>query len=55
MTTKGELYQQISDAVVAFEEKTVGELAQRSLDEGYDPVETIFEGISTGMGGYDNA
>lgn len=49
MTTKKELYQQIRDALVAFEEKTVGELAQRSLDEGYDPVETIFEGLSTGM------
>jgi corrinoid protein of di/trimethylamine methyltransferase len=49
MTTKEELYQQIRDALVAFEEKTVEELAQRSLDEGYDPVETIFEGLSTGM------
>jgi corrinoid protein of di/trimethylamine methyltransferase len=49
MTTKEILYRQIRDAVVAFEEKTVGELAQRSLDEGYDPVETIFEGISAGM------
>jgi corrinoid protein of di/trimethylamine methyltransferase len=49
MTIKEELYQQLSDAVVAFEEEKVGELARKSLDEGYDPVETIFEGISTGM------
>jgi corrinoid protein of di/trimethylamine methyltransferase len=49
MTTKEELYQQIRDAVVAFEEEKVGELTQRSLDEGYDPVETIFEGLSSGM------
>ncbi len=49
MTAKEALYQQIRDAVVAFEEEKVGELAQRSLDEGYDPVETIFEGLSTGM------
>jgi corrinoid protein of di/trimethylamine methyltransferase len=49
MTAKEELYQQIRDAVVAFEEEKVGELTQRSLDEGYDPVETIFEGLSAGM------
>ena len=49
MTVKEELYRQIRDAVVAFEEEKVGELTQRSLDEGYDPVETIFEGLSSGM------
>ena len=49
MTTKEVLYQQIRDAVVAFEEEKVGALAQQSLDEGYDPVETIFEGLSAGM------
>jgi corrinoid protein of di/trimethylamine methyltransferase len=49
MTTREELYLQIRDAVVAFEEEKVETLAQRSLDEGYDPVETIFEGLSKGM------
>jgi corrinoid protein of di/trimethylamine methyltransferase len=49
MTTKEVLYQQIRDAVVAFEEEKVGELARQSLDKGYDPVETIFEGLSAGM------
>jgi corrinoid protein of di/trimethylamine methyltransferase len=49
MTTKEALYQQMREAVVAFEEEKVGELAQQSLDEGFDPVETIFEGLSAGM------
>ena len=49
MTTKKALYQEIRDAVVASEEEEVGKLAQQSLDEGFDPVETIFEGLSAGM------
>ncbi len=49
MTKHDLLYKQLSDAVVAFEEEKVGELAQRSLDEGCDPVETIFAGLSAGM------
>jgi corrinoid protein of di/trimethylamine methyltransferase len=46
---KEELYKQISDAVVAFEEDKVRELSQKSLDEGLDPVETIVKGLSSGM------
>ncbi len=46
---KEEVYKQISDAVVAFEEDKVRELSQRSLDEGLDPVETIVTGLSAGM------
>jgi corrinoid protein of di/trimethylamine methyltransferase len=49
MTAKEELYQQIRDAVVAFEEEKVEALTRKSMDEGYDPVETIFEGLSKGM------
>lgn len=49
MTNKEELYKQISDAVVAFEEEKVRELSRRSLDEGLDPVETIVKGLSAGM------
>ena len=49
MTSKEELYGQIRDAVVAFEEERVKDLARKSLDEGYDPVETIVKGLSSGM------
>ena len=44
-----ELYGQIKDAVVAFDEERVKALARRSLDEGCDPAETIVKGISSGM------
>lgn len=49
MTTREALYRQMCDAVVAFEEENVAELARRSLDEGYDPLQTILEGLSAGM------
>jgi corrinoid protein of di/trimethylamine methyltransferase len=49
MVSKGELHKELSDAVVKFEEYRARELAQRSLVLGYDPVETILEGLSAGM------
>ena len=49
MTTKEELYKEICDAVVAFEEEKVAELAQKSLEQGCDPLQTILEGLSAGM------
>ena len=49
MTNREELYGQIREAVVAFEEERVKDLARKSLDEGCDPVETIVKGLSSGM------
>jgi corrinoid protein of di/trimethylamine methyltransferase len=49
MTDKDELYKLIIDAVVAFDEEKVKELARKSLEEGCDPVETIVKGLSSGM------
>ena len=49
MVSKGELYKELSDAVVKFEEDRARELAKRSMELGFDPVETILEGLSAGM------
>lgn len=49
MANKAELFKQLSDAVVKFEEERARELARISLELGYDPVETILEGLSAGM------
>ncbi len=49
MAEKEELYKNIVDAVVKFEEDTVRSLAEKSLELGYNPVETILEGLSAGM------
>jgi corrinoid protein of di/trimethylamine methyltransferase len=49
MVSKGELHKELVDAVVKFEEDRARELAQRSIELGYNPVETILEGLSAGM------
>lgn len=49
MAAKEELYKNIIDAIVKFEEETVKTLAEKSLELGYDPVETILKGLSAGM------
>jgi len=43
------LYIQMSEAVVKFEEERVAELAEKSLEMGLDPVETILHALSAGM------
>jgi corrinoid protein of di/trimethylamine methyltransferase len=49
MSDRDELYKSMSDAVVAFDEEKVRELARRSLQEGCDPAESIVKGLSSGM------
>ena len=47
--SKEELYQAMADAVVNLKIKDAAPLAQQALDEGYDPVEAINEGLVKGM------
>ena len=49
MATKDELHKQLSDGVVNYEEEQVKEAAQNALDEGYDPLEAIMDGLAAGM------
>jgi corrinoid protein of di/trimethylamine methyltransferase len=49
MVSKQELYKGMAESVVKFEEDKVKTLAEKSLELGYDPVETILEGLSAGM------
>lgn len=49
MMDKKKLYIQMSEAVVKFEEERVAELAEKSLEMGLDPVETILHALSAGM------
>ena len=49
MTTKEELCKQLSDGVVEYEEEQVKEAAQQILDEGYEPLEAIMDGLAAGM------
>ncbi len=49
MIIKEDLYKQMSDAVVEFNEDKVKDLAQVSIDLSLDPVETILNGLSKGM------
>ena len=47
--SKEELYQALADSVVNLKIKDAAPLAQQALDEGYDPVEAINEGLVKGM------
>jgi len=49
MMDREKLYIQMSEAVVKFEEERVAELAEKSLEMGLDPVETILHALSAGM------
>ncbi len=49
MGEKETLYKQLGEAVVAFEEEKVAQLARASLEAGCDPLETILKGLSAGM------
>lgn len=49
MTTKEELHKQLSDSVVQYDEEAVKTAAQGILEEGYDPLEAIMEGLAAGM------
>lgn len=49
MVEKGELYRQLHEGVVKYDEDMVREAAQRVLEEGYDPLEAIMDGLAAGM------
>jgi corrinoid protein of di/trimethylamine methyltransferase len=49
MATKEELHEKLKQAVIDFEEDPVIEGAQQVLDEGYDPLEAIMDGLAAGM------
>jgi len=49
MATKEELLKELADGVVEYEEDQVKEAAQKVLDEGYDPMDAIMDGLAAGM------
>ncbi len=49
MATKAELFQQLADAVVEYDEDRVKELATSVIDNGHDPLEAIMDGLAQGM------
>lgn len=46
---KQELYKKLQKAVVEFDEDGVKTLCEKSLELGFDPVETILDGVAAGM------
>ena len=49
MATKEELHEKLKQGVIDFEEEPVIEGSQQILDEGYDPLEAIMDGLAAGM------
>lgn len=49
MATKEELHAKLKDGVVEYEEDTVKDASQAVLDEGYDALEAIMNGLAAGM------
>lgn len=49
MGAKEELYKKLQEAVVEFDEDGVKKLSEQSLEAGYDPIETILDGVAAGM------
>ena len=49
MAAKEELFEKLKNGVVEYQEEEVQEAAQAVLDEGYDPLEAIMEGLAAGM------
>lgn len=49
MATKDELFKQLADAVVNYDEDRVKELAASVIDDGHDPLEAIMDGLAQGM------
>jgi len=49
MTSKDELLEQLSNAVIEGDEDLCAELAQKALDAGIDPYEAIMQGCNKGM------
>jgi len=49
MATKEELFEKLKNGVVEYEEEEVKEASQQALDEGYDALEMIMDGLAAGM------
>jgi corrinoid protein of di/trimethylamine methyltransferase len=49
MASKEELHEKLKEGVVEYEEETVQEASQAIIDEGYDALEAIMNGLAAGM------
>lgn len=49
MASKEELHEKLKNGVIEYQEEEVQEAAQAVLDEGYDPLEAIMDGLAAGM------
>ena len=49
MASKEELHEKLKNAVIEYQEEESQEAAQAVLDEGYDPLEAIMDGLAAGM------
>ena len=49
MATKEELLEKLKNGVVEYEEDEVKEASQQALDDGYDALEMIMDGLAAGM------
>jgi len=49
MASKEELHEKMKNGVIEYQEEEVQEAAQAVLDEGYDPLEAIMDGLAAGM------
>ena len=49
MASKEELHEKMKNGVVEYQEEEVQEAAQAVLDEGYDALEAIMDGLAAGM------
>ena len=49
MASKEELHEKLKNGVVEYQEEEVQEAAQAVLDEGYDALEAIMDGLAAGM------
>jgi len=49
MASKEELHEKLKNGVIEYQEEEVQEAAQAILDEGYDALEAIMDGLAAGM------
>jgi len=49
MATKEELFEKLKNGVVEYQEDEVKEASQQALDDGYDALEMIMDGLAAGM------
>jgi corrinoid protein of di/trimethylamine methyltransferase len=49
MATKEELFEKLKNGVVEYQEDEVKEASQQALDEGYDALEMVMDGLAAGM------